>query len=149
MRSKKKLGAVVALVAVFAVAGVAYAYWTGGGSGSGTGTAGASGTVTLTGAVADGIAPGIAAPVTLTAANATTSAILVTTVHMTAITVDAGHATCETADFTMADVNEAHEVPSGATAEALPNDGSLVYADTGVSQDACQGATLTLTLTSS
>jgi hypothetical protein len=49
----------------------------------------------------------------------------------------------------MADVTEAHEVPAGATVEPLPNNGSLVYANTAVSQDNCKGATLTLTLSSS
>jgi hypothetical protein len=49
----------------------------------------------------------------------------------------------------MADVTENHQVPAEATAEALPNNGSLVFANTSVSQDACKGATLTLTLSSS
>jgi hypothetical protein len=49
----------------------------------------------------------------------------------------------------MADVTENHQVPAEATAEALPTHGSLVYANTAVSQDNCKGATLTLTLSSS
>ena len=50
------------------------------------------------------------------------------------------------ADFTMADVTVSHQVPAGATAEALPTNGSLVFANTAVNQDACKDATLTLTL---
>jgi hypothetical protein len=48
----------------------------------------------------------------------------------------------------MADVTESHQVPGNATAESLPTNGSLAYAETGINQDACKGATLTLTLSS-
>ncbi len=68
--------------------------------------------------------------------------------HLAGITVDGAHAACVTADFTMADVTENHQVPAEATTEVLPNNGSLVYANTSVSQDACKGATLTLTFSS-
>ena len=146
--NKKRLLALGA-VGVIAIAGFAYAYWTGSGSGTGTGTAGTSSTVTVTGTVASGIAPGTNRAVTFTAANASTSPIYVTTVSLVSIAPDAGHATCAVADFSMANVTENHQVPAGATAEALPTNGSLVYANTGVSQDACKGATLTLTLSTS
>ena len=135
-------------VAVLAIAGVAYAYWTGSGSGSGSGTVGTSGSVTLTGTVASGLAPGTNKAVSFTAANSTSSPIYVTTVHLDSIAVDAGHAACVTADFSMADVTENHQVPAGATADPLPTNGSLAMANTGVNQDACKNATLTLTLSS-
>jgi hypothetical protein len=144
----KRLTAVVTVIGVLALAGSAFAFFTGGGSGSGTALVGTSGTVTLTATVPDGLTPGNAAAVTFTAANATTSPIQVTTVSLASITVDGSHATCATGDFSMANVTESHQVPGGATAEALPTTGSLVYANTGVSQDACKGATLTLHLTS-
>jgi hypothetical protein len=136
-------------VALVAVAGLSYAYWTGTGSGTGTGAVGTSGTSTITGTVASGIAPGTNKAVSFTAANATASPIRVTTVHLESVAVDAGHVGCTVADFTMADVTQNHQVPAGATVEALPTNGSLVFANTGVSQDACKGATLTLTLSSS
>jgi hypothetical protein len=143
-KNKRRLGA----IALLAVAGVAYAYWTGSGSGTGSGTVGTSGSVTLTGNVAPGLAPGTSKAVSFTAANSTSSPIYVTTVHLDSIAVDAGHAACVTADFTMADVTENHQVPAGATAEPLPTNGSLVMANTAVNQDACKNATLTLTLSS-
>jgi hypothetical protein len=138
----------VACVAALAVAGIAYAYWTGSGSGSGTGDVGTNGTITLSGTVIGDSAPGVSQPVSFTAANATDSPIRVTTVHLESVSVDAAHSACAVADFSMANVTEDHQVPAGATAEALPNNGSLVYANTAVSQDACKGATLTLTLSS-
>jgi len=147
-RITKKSRVLIAIVVSLAVAGGAYAYWTGGGSGSGEAVVGTSGAVTLTATVPDGIQPGTNEAVSFTAANATDSPIFVTTVHLVSVAPDGGHAACETDDFTMADVTESHQVPAGATAEALPVDGSLVYANTAVNQDACKGATLTLTLTS-
>jgi hypothetical protein len=152
MRSAlKRKTVIVVLGAIGAVAITAFAvaYWTGGGSGAGTADVGTSGTVVLTGTVAPGISPGTAAAVSFTAANGGVSAVRVTNIHLVGITADGTHGTCETADFSMADVVEGHQVPPGATAEALPVEGSLVYANTGISQNACQGATLTLTLTSS
>jgi len=140
---------VTAAVALAAAAGVAVAFWTGAGTGTGTGTAGTGNTATLTGTVADGVAPGTNRSVSFTAANSGDAAVQLTTVHLVSIAADGAHSACTVADFTMADVTENHEVPAGAMVEALPTDGSLVYADTGVSQDACKGATLTLTLSSS
>jgi hypothetical protein len=147
--SRKKAIVVLGAVGAVAITAFAVAFWTGGGSGSGSAAVGTSSTVTLTGTVTPGSAPGTAEPVSFTAANASGSPIQVTKVHLVSIAVDAGHEACETADFTMADVAQAHQVPAGATAEPLPNNGSLVYANTAVSQDACKGATLTLTLSSS
>lgn len=149
MRSKRTLRFALGAIAAIAITGVAYAYWTGTGSGTGTGTVGTSSTVTITGTVAPGIAPGTSRPVSFTAENADTAAVQVTTVHLDGVSVDAGHSGCTVDDLSMANVTENHEVPAGATAEVLPEDGSLVYANTAVNQDACKGATLTLSLTSS
>jgi hypothetical protein len=146
---RKRAIVVLGTVAAVVITAFAVAFWTGGGSGSGSAAVGTVGSVALTGTVTPGSAPGTAEPVSFTAANASASPIKVTKVHLVSIAVDAGHAACETADFSMADVTEAHEVPAGATVDPLPNNGSLVYANTAVSQDACKGATLTLTLSSS
>jgi hypothetical protein len=135
-------------IATFAIAGLAYAYWTGTGTGTGTGTVGDGGTVTVEGTLAPGIEPGSSAGVSFTAANATDSPIQITDVHLEGITPDGDHAACETGDFTMSDATQNHQVPAGATAETLPNNASLVYENTEVNQDACKGATLTLDLSS-
>lgn len=147
--NRKRTVAVLGAVAAMVVAIAAVAFWTGSGSGTGTGAVGTSGAVTLTGTVAEGSAPGGAVAVSFTAANPSGSPIQVTEVQLAGVTVDEAHATCVTADFTMAGVVENHEVPAGATVEPLPVDGSLAYANTGINQDACKGATLTLSLTSS
>ncbi len=148
-RSRKRAVSVLGVVAAVAVAVVAVAYWTGSGSGSGTGGVGTNGSVTLTGTVVPGIAPGTSEPVSFAAANPSNSPIEVTEVHLVSVSVDGAHAACKTADFSMANVSQGQEVAAEATSQVLPNKGSLVYANTEVSQDACKGATLTLTLSSS
>lgn len=149
-RNKRRTFATLGIVGAIAIAVVAVAYWTGEGAGTGEADVGTGSEVTLTGTVTPGSAPGSSEAVSFTAANASESPVRVTTVHLDSITV-AGeeHEACETADFTMADVTENHQVPAEAAAEALPNDGSLVYENTAVSQDACKGATLVLTFSSS
>jgi hypothetical protein len=144
----KWLTAVVTVAGALALAGGAFAFFSGSGGGSGTAAVGTSGTVVLTATVPAGITPGTSEPVSFTAANATGSGIFVSTVTLVSVTADLGHAACVTSDFSMANVTESHEVPANATAEALPTNGSLVYADTALNQDACKGATLTLTLSS-
>lgn len=146
--TRKKLVAGASAIAILAGSGIAAAFWTGSGSGSGTGTAATGSSVTLTGTIAAGLAPNLTKAVTLTAANASSAAITISTVHLEGITVDAGHAACDTADFSMADVVENHAVPAGASAEALPTSGALVFTETSANQDACKGATLTLDLSS-
>lgn len=145
---RKRLVALVA-VAALAITGAAIAFWTGSGSGSGEAQVGTSGTVTVTGTIQQGIAPGTNRDVSFTAANATDSPIQVTTVRLVSVQADAEHSACTTDDFTMENVTESHEVPANATAEALPNTGTLVFHNTAENQDACKGATLTLTLASS
>lgn len=149
LRVKKK--ALVALVTLGAAlaAVAAFAYWTTSGSGSGTAAVGTNEAVTITATVPAGIAPGTSKQVSFLAANPAKSAVRVTTVHLAEVKVDAGHSTCKVAAFTMPDVTENREVPAEATADPLPNPGTLTFANTAENQDACKNATLTLVLTSS
>ncbi|MDX6586696.1 MAG: hypothetical protein QOI31_1169 [Solirubrobacterales bacterium] len=135
-------------IATLAIAALAYAYWTGTGTGSGTAVVADGGTVLVTGTVAPGTQPGTSSGVSFTAANATEAPIRITDVHLVSIATDGAHSACDIDDLSMEDVTQNHDVPAGATSEALPNDGSLVYVNTAVNQDACKGATLTLTLSS-
>jgi hypothetical protein len=61
--------------------------------------------------------------------------------------VDAPHVGCNLADITVAPVAENVTVPKNTAGFALTA-GSIVFTDTGVSQDACKGAVITLTVTS-
>jgi hypothetical protein len=143
------LGVVVGLV----VAGIAVAYFTSTGSGTGTATVGASSNVTLHGAVAGSLYPGASSTVTFTVDNPSPGSEFVGTIHLESIVPDAGHASCSTVitggnpDFTMADVTANQSFPNG-NGQAVAATGTLLMHETGVNQNACQGATLTLNLTS-
>lgn len=145
----KRRTAVLSAIAVLALAAGAYAYWTAGGSGSGSGSVAASnGTITLAGTVTSALFPGGSSPVTLKASNPGATDLQVQSVSLTAVAVDAGHSACVVADFTMPDVAQDVTIANGASNVALPNDGTLSFANTAANQDACKGATLTLTLAS-
>ncbi len=140
-------------ILVLALAGVAAAYFTSTGSGTGTASVGNSANVTLHGTVASTLYPASSSTVTFTVDNPSPGSQFVNTIHLVSITPDAGHATCSTVltggnpDFTMADVTASQSIPSG-NAQSVTATGTLTMRETGVSQNACQGATLTLNLTS-
>jgi hypothetical protein len=141
-------------IVVLAAAGIAVAYFTSLGSGTGTATVGSSSEVTLHGAVASSLYPGSSSTVTFTVDNPSPGAELVNTIHLVSIAPDAGHSGCSTVitggnpDFTMPDVSASQSFPPG-NGQAVTATGTLTMHETGVNQDACQGATLTLKLTSS
>ncbi|MBC7443758.1 MAG: hypothetical protein H7311_14780 [Ramlibacter sp.] len=125
--------------------GGAFAYWSTTGAGTGSSVnASANGTVTLTATFPTGLTPGGSRVVTFTGANPGTSSLQVGTITSLVSTAPVG---CLAADFTIPAVVSNTRVPAGATATALGT-GTLTFADTAVSQDACKGATVTLTLTS-
>lgn len=146
---------VLALVAVGAlvVATAAYAYFTSSGSGTATATVGSGSAVTIKGTVASTLYPGGSSNVTFTIDNPSSAAQRVGTITLASIGVDAGHSTCSKVltggnpDFAMPAVVVNKVFPSGNGQTVTPT-GTLTMNDTGVSQDACQGATLTLNLTS-
>ena len=149
--TKKRALAALAGVCVLAIAAGAYAYFTTTGSGTATATVGTSSAVTLKGTVTGNLYPGSTSPVALTVDNPSTGKQRVGTITLEKITADAGHASCSVVttggnpDFTMADVvvNKTYAPGNG---QAVTPGGTLAMNDTGVNQDACQGATLTLTL---
>lgn len=128
----------------------AWAYWSTTGSGSGTASVGSSnGTVTLHASVAGpAIVPGESRAVSFTADNGGTTDLRVGTVHLASIDVDNAHSSCDVDDFSMADVVSNTTVAHGDTGATISGTGSLVYANSTASQDACKGATLTLNVTS-
>lgn len=142
------LGCTIAAVA----AGAAYAYFTTTGSGTGTATVGSSSAVTLHATVSSSLYPGASSPVSFTVDNPSSGAQRVGTISLASITVDAGHSTCSvvttggTPDFSMPAVAVNKTFASGSGQAVTPS-GTLTMNDTGVNQDACQGATLTLHLT--
>jgi hypothetical protein len=153
LTKKRALAALVTTCALALAAG-AYAYFTSTGSGTATATVGSSTAVVLHGTVSGSLYPGATSTVTFTVDNPSTGSQRVGTITLTKVQADAGHATCSTVitgenpDFTMPAV-VVNRVYGPGNAQAVTPTGSLKMNETAANQDPCQGATLTLTLTSS
>jgi uncharacterized protein YaiE (UPF0345 family) len=134
------------------VVGGAYAYFTTTGTGTGTAAVGSSSAVTLHATVTGSLYPGSSAPVSFTVDNPSAGKQRVGTITLSSITVDASHSECSTVitggnpDFTMPAVAANQNFANG-NGQAVTAAGTLTMNETGVSQDKCQGATLTLHLT--
>lgn len=148
----KKRAVILGVVAAMAFSAAAVAYFTTGGSGSGSATVGTSSSalITQTNTLA-ALYPTTSQAVNLNIKNTGTGSQFVNKVHLDSITADATHPTCDVsssganAAFTMADVTVGETLAAGATTS---KSGSLAMNDTGVNQDSCQGATLTLAFSS-
>ena len=141
----KRAVAVASVIALLAAASAAFAYFTSTGSGTATATVGSSQALTVTGTTSGAIYPGGSTTVNFTAANPASGHEYLATIHLASISVDSAHSTCTTSWFSMPDVSANQDIPGGAsgatvTATGMSNSGN---------QDACQGATLTLNLTTS
>jgi hypothetical protein len=134
-------------IVVLALAGAAFAYFSSTGSGTGTGTVGSSSAVTLHGSVSSSLYPGTSSSVTFTVDNPSPGQERVGTIHLASVTTDAGHSGCSMSDFTMPDVAANQSFPNG-NGQSVTAQGTLTMANTASNQDACQGAPLTLNLTS-
>lgn len=147
---KKRTALVLSAVAVLAVAGIAVAFWTTTGSGEGSGKVAASnGTLTLHGTITNALTPGGSSPVAFTADNEGSSSLQVATVKAV-VSIDDTHAKagCNASDFTIVDTAEGQVIPAHSTNVSLTNGGTIKMADSAENQDACQGATVSLALTS-
>lgn len=146
------LGVVAALV----VTAGAYAYFTASGSGTGSASVGTSSPVSLAGTITGTLYPGgSAAGVSVHVANTGSGAQYVDKVHLDSITTDPAHAACDlsvsgtNAAFTMADISVATDLAkddgtANSGSDETTKTGELTMNDTGVSQDACKNAPLTL-----
>jgi hypothetical protein len=146
----KKRTVVLGLVAALAITAAAIAYWTTTGSGEGSGSvASSNGSVTLHGTISDQLVPGGSSAVKFSADNPGSSSLSVGTVHAV-VSIDEEHATagCKASDFTIADTVENQVIAAHGSEVALAKDGSIAMADSEENQDACQGATVSLALSS-
>jgi hypothetical protein len=150
--TKKRAFAAFGCVCALTAAGAAFAYFTSSGAGTGSASVGSSSAVTLHATISANLFPGSSSPVKFTVDNPASGVQRVGTVSLSSISADAGHSSCSTTisggnpDFTMAPVPVNQVFPSGSGQEVSAT-GTLAMNETGVNQDACQGATLTLHLT--
>jgi hypothetical protein len=143
---KKSPLLVIAVVAVFALATGAFAYWTTTGSGTGTTTnAAGNGTLVLHANVAGPLSPGKTQNVTFTADNAGTSSLFVGTITTADSVLPVG---CLATDFSVTNVTSNTTVPKASALFPLTGVATITMLDTALNQDACKGAVVTLTPTS-
>jgi hypothetical protein len=169
----KRARVVVGVLATFAVAGAAFAYFTTTGSGSGSGTVGASSALTVTGTVSGTLYPGTSNAVNFTANNPSSGHQRLGTVTLSGVHACTGagstwngtacsnsgteQTTCESFDtnasstsdnFSMPAVVANQDLASGNN-QTVTNTGTLTMNDLNSSQNACQNANLTLSFTTS
>lgn len=139
--------ALAAVVLLFGIAGLVIcgaAWWQGHAASA---TTDAEVAPVLVGAVVDtALVPGATAEVVLTVDNPSHAPVRVRRVELVALTVDHEHLACRTADFTMPEVHVDEVVPPQAVGHRLQATGGLAFASLATSQDACQGASLSLYL---
>jgi hypothetical protein len=150
--TKKKVAAAAVAAGLVAMTGVGYAYFTDNGAGDGTATVGTSTEIELAGTITGTLYPdGDAADVSVLVTNNGAGSQYVDTVTLDSIEADSGHSACDVSEgdvgdaFTMDDITVHETLAAGGSTTVS---GSLQMNDTGVSQDDCQGATLTLHFTS-
>jgi hypothetical protein len=146
-KNRKRRMVALGAIGVVVAAGAAFAYFTASGSGTGSVSAGTSSAVTLHGTVATALYPGTNSTVNFTVDNPSGGSQRVHQIQLGSVTTDAGHSGCVMGDFTMPTVTVDQVFPSG-NGQAVTATGTLTMAETGLNQDACQGAPLTLHLTS-
>ena len=144
----RKRALVVGVVAALAIAGAAFAYWTTSGSGSGSASVGSQdGAVTLSGSSVSFATLDSSGSITVTAHNTSSSPTHIGHVSVSSITGPAG---CDSTTGWFTDngpVAENVDIPAGGTA-VLPNAVSVTLNNAAADQDACQGASLTVNLSS-
>ncbi|TCO51094.1 hypothetical protein EV646_10176 [Kribbella antiqua] len=174
---KKRVFIPLAALAVLAVSGIAYAFWTTSGEGDATGTTGTSTAMTVTqNGVVSGMTPGSAAqPVNYTITNTASTPQYITSVTITKASVTyinasgtgtgttaADHAAgavaevCTTADFAVVQPSAVGlDLPNGdsaftrdaATTYQGRLSGTVQLRNTTSNQDDCKNTTINLTIT--
>jgi hypothetical protein len=141
--SRKQFVALAAGTVSLGISVGAFAFFQAPGGGSGDASVGSASAIELSATTAGDLYPGgPARPVTITMDNPGSGNQFVDTVTLASVTSD--KANCDTSAFTMADVAVNSDIAAGQT---VSRTGSLTMANAG-DQDACQGAALTLNLTS-
>jgi hypothetical protein len=142
--SPKKIAATAVGVATLGLGVGAYAYFTQPGAGSGSAAVGTSSAISLSATTSSTLYPNGSSDVAITVTNPGHGNQYVGSVHLASVDVSSGHASCSASDFTMPDVAVSQDLAAGGSATVH---GTLSMANSG-NQDACQGASLTLNLSS-
>jgi hypothetical protein len=169
---RKRVVGVIGAIAVLAIAGAAYAYFSTTGSGTGTATVGTSSVLTIHGSTSGALYPGTTSAVTFTVDNPSAGHQQLGTIHLASVgacsvawTYPGGTPTCtgttistcqssetgasdtNTANWWMPDVAENQDLPTG-NGQTVTTPGALKLNDLASAQDSCKNAFLNLNFTS-
>jgi hypothetical protein len=145
-KKRRVLPVAIALMAIIALSGVAYAYWSSSGTGTGSATVGTSELLTAaqvggptTGLVPNGSTHNVVVTVHNPASFSQSFAAIAITVH--AATLPAG---CDPLWFPVVNPTIGAPVVVGAGLTSAQYTGTIAMTDSGTNQDVCQGASITL-----
>jgi hypothetical protein len=154
IKKRRFIPVVIALLALIAVSGVAYAYWTAGGSGSGTAAAASSTsnvtvhqTTTLHAMYPGDTAQTISGNFTNTGSGPVYVSSVTASISSVTKAGGAPTGTCGASDFTLNNITATvnAEVPIGNPETTVTWTGPTIqFHDTASNQDACKGATVTI-----
>lgn len=169
----RKRTLVVGTLTTLAVAGSAFAYFTSTGTGSGSATVGSAANLTVTGTSASTLYPGASSTVNFTVNNPSTGHERLGTITLSAVHACTGasstwngsacsnsgteQTTCESFDTSASSTTDNFSMPAVASNtdfgpgnnQTVTQTGTLAMNDLTSSQNSCQGASLTLTFTTS
>jgi hypothetical protein len=172
-RLSKKHIAVLTTVAVIGVAGAAFAYFTSTGTGSGSATVGTASNLTVTGTSATTLYPGTNSTVSFTVNNPSSGHERLGSITLTAVHACTGasstwtgsacsnsgteQTSCESFDTSASSATDNFSMPVVAVntdfgpgnGQSISQTGTLAMNDLSSSQNSCQGASLTLSFTTS
>lgn len=147
-KKSKRLSVSLGMFLVFALAaGGAYAYWTNNGTGTGSAATDnpAAGQLSVSGTPVSGLAPGVAAQ-TLAGSITNNGTNSFTVTGLSAAITNVSAAGCDATDYTL--VQPAGVSGSLAATASMPfSSGSIAFNNKATNQDACKGATVTITYT--
>jgi hypothetical protein len=167
----KKRAFLIATLMTLAVTGGALAYFTTAGTGSGSGSVGTSSSLVVTGTVASSLYPGTSSTVNFTVNNPSSGHERLGTITLSAIHACTGagstwngsacsnsgteQTTCESSDTSSSSTTDNFSMPvvtsntdfAPGNNQTVTQTGTLTMNDLNSSQNACQGASLTLTFT--
>jgi hypothetical protein len=172
-RLSRKGVAVVTAVAVLALAGAAIAYFTTTGTGTGSASVGNASNLTVTGTAASTLYPGTSSTVNFTVNNPSSGHERLGSITLTAVHACTGtgstwngsscsnagteQTTCESSDTSASSTTDNFSMPvvtantdyGPGNGQSVTQTGTIAMNDLSSSQNACQGASLTLTFTTS
>lgn len=149
---RRRFVVLAAVIAACAVAATALAYWTATGSGAGSGTTANPGAQTITvnqTSASSGLYPGGSVPLSGDFDNPAANSVHINSISATVTGTD--QPGCNASDYSVSGtpaISGGGDIPSGSGVGSWSGL-TLSMANTGANQDACKGATVTLSYSAS